>query len=116
MRGAKCFQDLRVFNGTTYATYKEAWVARGLLDDDHMQDEIMKDAATYLMPRQLRQTFVLLLLWDEPADPLKLWKKYAEAMALLDYYWLWLKHACAGAYGHDLELPNCPNRSVLQSL
>ena len=59
--------------GITYAAYKEARMARWLLSDDHMQGEIMKDAATYKMSHQLRQTFVLLLLWDEPADSLELW-------------------------------------------
>ncbi|DBA80884.1 TPA: hypothetical protein ACH3X1_008089 [Trebouxia sp. C0004] len=46
-----------------------------------MHDEILADAVTHDMPRQLRHTFALLLLWDEPTEPYELWKKYEADLA-----------------------------------
>ncbi|KAF5177418.1 hypothetical protein FRX31_032995, partial [Thalictrum thalictroides] len=34
VKGAKDYKDLRTYNGVTYNTFKEACMARGLLDDD----------------------------------------------------------------------------------
>ena len=80
-KAATCFHDLKVFEGHAYDTYKEACAARGLLDDDKMHDEILADAILHQMPRQLRHTFAILLLWDEPTDPCALWEKYKLHMA-----------------------------------
>ena len=80
-KGATCFHDLKVFEGHAYITYKEACAARGLLDDDKMHDEILADAILHQMPRQLRHTFAILLLWDEPTNPCALWEKYKLHMA-----------------------------------
>ncbi len=81
VKGATSFADLRTFEGQAFGTFKEACAARGLLDDDKMHDEILADAVTHQMPRQLRHTFALLLLWDEPREPYELWKKYEADLA-----------------------------------
>ena len=34
VKGARSFEELRSVDGTKYATFKEAWLARDLLEDD----------------------------------------------------------------------------------
>lgn len=69
------------YNGVTYASYREAAAARGLLDDDAMHAKIMEDAALCQMPSQLRHTFALLLMWDPPVNPQALWDEYTDDLA-----------------------------------
>ncbi|PIA60444.1 hypothetical protein AQUCO_00300153v1 [Aquilegia coerulea] len=60
IKGAKNFRDLKTYNNITYNTFKEACLARGLLDDDGEWNEGLKFAAT----------------WSNAiSDPLDLWKK-----------------------------------------
>jgi len=45
VKGATCFADLKIYNGHSYASFREACAARGLLDDDDMHDNIMEECA-----------------------------------------------------------------------
>lgn len=44
--GATCYADLRTHDGAVYSTFREAAVARGLLEDDHEWDCCLSEAAT----------------------------------------------------------------------
>lgn len=81
VKGATCFADLWVYNGHSYASFREACAARGLLDDNDMHDKIMEECVQCQMPRELRHTFAILLLWDPPVKPNELWNKFAEDLA-----------------------------------
>ncbi len=81
VKGATCFADLKIYNGHSYASFRVACAARGLLDDDDMHDNIMEECAQCQMPRELRHTFAILLLWDPPVKPNELWEKYANDLA-----------------------------------
>lgn len=84
VRGATSFESLRTFDNTTQETFKEAAAARGLLNSDQEWDNCLHDAATYQMPRQLRDTFAFICVFCQPASPVTLWNKYRDDM-ILDY-------------------------------
>ena len=80
--GCTSYEDIRTLSdGTICNTYKEAARKRGLLEDDQECDSCLTEAASCAMPAELRQLFVTLLLFNEPADPLVLWNKHKESLS-----------------------------------
>ena len=80
--GCKSYEDIRTLpDGTVCNSYKEAALERGLLDDDQEIDECLSEGATRSMPVQLRELFVTILLFIEPAIPFDLWDKYKASFA-----------------------------------
>jgi ATP-dependent DNA helicase PIF1 len=74
--GPTSFQDLRTFDGVVYSTFKEACVARGMLEDDSMWVSTIEEVATHASPVQLRQLFVSVLTLAHPANPAALWEQF----------------------------------------
>ena len=74
-------KDLRTFENTVYATYKEACLARGLIKDDLEYRKTMEEAAGYKMPAQLRFIFAMLLIYCGPTFPNKLWEEFASDLS-----------------------------------
>ena len=62
------------------ATYKEACEDRGLLFDDKEWDNVLCDAAELQMPRQMRDCFVTILMFNTPADPTSLFESHYRSM------------------------------------
>lgn len=73
VRGCTSFDDIRTVGGVTYKTYKESCYAMGLLDGDKEWHEVMEESAQWASAFQLRELFVVLLVYCEVNDPLKLW-------------------------------------------
>jgi hypothetical protein len=80
VRAATSFQDARTVDGVVCATFKEAAIRRGLLEDDNEQTACLKEASEVKMPRALRQLFASLLLFSVPKDPKKLWEEHKTAL------------------------------------
>ena len=59
-------------------SYKAAALERGLLDDDQEIVECLSEGATRSLLVQLRELFVTILLFIEPAIPFALWNKYNQ--------------------------------------
>jgi ATP-dependent DNA helicase PIF1 len=78
--GATSFTDIRTVNGIVCNTNQEACRQRGLLLDDNEWEGVMQAAAETEMPPQLRQLFVALLLFCEPADPAALFERHHRAL------------------------------------
>ena len=70
---ATCYQDLRYYNNILYATFKEACIARGLIEDDKEWNLCLKEASQIQTGRELRQLYALILSTCEVTYPLKLW-------------------------------------------
>ena len=71
--GCTSYVDIRTLaDGKVCSSYKEAARRRGLLEDDRELDECLMDAAASAMPRQMRQLFSTILLFNVPTDPLAL--------------------------------------------
>ena len=78
--GATAFTDLRTVDGEVCATNQEACLRRGLLQDDGEWAAVLADAVRTSMPGQIRQLFVIILLFCAPADPAALLRRYQADM------------------------------------
>ena len=95
VRGPTSFESLRTYENTTYATFQEAAVARGLLESDEEWDRCMAEAS-HVAPSAatIRALFAYILINCSPADPLALWMRYRERMA--DDYFFALRRSLPG--------------------
>ena len=83
--GVQSFEALRTVEGVLYRTFKEACLARGLLADDAEWKECLKEGASHMAPKQLRQLFAHILFHNNPANPLDLWNLEIETGILLHH-------------------------------
>ena len=74
--GATSFEDLRSFQGTLHPSFREACIARGLLEDDNEWHHCLADAGQMQVGGQLRHLFVSILKDCSPADPRGLWDRH----------------------------------------
>lgn len=81
VKGPRSFDELKKVGGRCYKTFADACVARGLARNDDEWMECLAEASGWQFPRQLWQLFAMILAWNNPKDPLKLWNEYKEVMA-----------------------------------
>jgi hypothetical protein len=70
--GATCYEHLQ----GGHATFKEACLARGLLQDDSEWAACMEEAVSYQHPGGLRELFAALLVFNNVAEPAALWDRF----------------------------------------
>jgi len=75
-RGAKSFDDLKIIDGTKYATFGEACMTLGLVADNSEWDDTLNEASTWATGAQLRSMFCSLLMYNEVGQPELLWDKH----------------------------------------
>lgn len=80
VRGALSFDDLRTVDGRLCASFKEACMLRGFLEDDRDLRAALAEGARSQMPSVLRQLLAQILLFGQPADPGALWEEFQEAL------------------------------------
>ena len=78
--GATTFADLRTVDGQVCVSNQEACRRRDLLQDDQEWAAALADAVGTQRPGQIRQLFVVLLLFCAPADPAALLQRHLAAM------------------------------------
>ena len=90
-KGATSFQDLRTVpdphdntRNIVFETFREAALARELLDSDQEWTNLLQEAAVDQMPNRLRHLFAWILCHCAPSDPLQLWHQFASDLSL-DY-------------------------------
>jgi len=76
VKGAISFKHLRTFEGTEHATFREACIARGLLEDDSEWHQCLEEAKDMQMGGQLRRLFVTILCDCFPTHPRALWDDF----------------------------------------
>ncbi|XP_076029107.1 ATP-dependent DNA helicase Pif1-like [Oratosquilla oratoria] len=82
VRGPKSFKEVKYFDGTQYNTFKEACLARGLLEnDDHLRFCIQESIISKL-PCQVRSLFGLILVYCNPSNPVGLYEEFKSQMSL----------------------------------
>lgn len=79
VRGATSFADLYEYEGTRYATYQEACVARGLAEDDQEWIACFDEAILFTLGHGLRTLFLSALRQRMFTDPLQIWTRYRVA-------------------------------------
>ena len=78
VKGPTSFENLRMFGGTTYPTFRETCLARGLLEDDGEWRQCLLEASVMQTGTRLRDLFATLLLFCSPAKPERLWNEFRE--------------------------------------
>src|ERR1700737_2005715 len=73
------FQALRHYDTLhPYSTYKEACVARGLLESDSERDLCLEEAGVMQPGRQLRKLFATILVFNPPLNASELWIRHVR--------------------------------------
>ena len=72
VRGATSFEDLYTFEGVHHPSFREACIARGLLEDDREWHQCLDEARHMQIGAQLRHLFVTILRDCTPANPREL--------------------------------------------
>jgi hypothetical protein len=75
------FEYLRTYEGVLYNTFQEACTARGLLETDDEWDICLNEAGFIQSGEQLHQLFVIILLRNNPADPLGLFDRHLHHLS-----------------------------------
>ena len=76
--GATSFQNLKLFEGTSYDTYKQAARARGYISDDDEWMEYFDEQCHEQSPRNLRNSFIFILNYNVPTNAKEIWEKYKD--------------------------------------
>lgn len=73
VRGPTCFEDLCMFNGTQYMSFRDACYARGLIYDEKEYIDAILEASQWSTANALRRLFVTLLTSKSISHPEKVW-------------------------------------------
>ncbi|VDO46635.1 unnamed protein product [Onchocerca flexuosa] len=75
------FQQLKIVNGVTHATFCSACQAFNLLENDQHWNICIYDACNMSHPNQIRTLSAIILTACSPSSPIELWEKYKSHMA-----------------------------------
>ncbi|XP_072758697.1 uncharacterized protein [Anoplolepis gracilipes] len=78
--GTKCFEDLRTVNGVIYEIFKDAAIAKNLIEADDLWSKTLEEATESKMPAQIRKLFAYICIFGNPTDVPTLWNKYKDQM------------------------------------
>jgi len=78
VQGGTSYEDLRTISGNLYSTFKEAFLARGLVDNANEWHEALAEASLWTTVAKLRSIFYLMLMFSEVSDPHRLWEQHWE--------------------------------------
>ena len=78
-RGKVSFQDMKVLQGKVCETFKEVCSEIGLLKDDKEWQRVLEEAAATKMSPQIRELYVIILMFCLPSDPLALFNEFWES-------------------------------------
>ncbi|KAL8090536.1 hypothetical protein AgCh_039840 [Apium graveolens] len=84
-KGSRSFEDLKTVNGHIHETFKEAYAALGLLQNDNQWHEAIAENSHTSLPPQLRAMFVNILAYSPISDPLRLWEANWQYEDLKNY-------------------------------
>lgn len=73
VRGPTSFDYLKTVDGVLKETYQAACRDRGLLENDEHWKNTLREVSISQCPVQLRELFVVILLFCQPSESLKLW-------------------------------------------
>ncbi|XP_074320257.1 uncharacterized protein LOC141657045 isoform X1 [Silene latifolia] len=81
VRGPKSFEDLQTVDGVCCASYQEAALKRGVLEQDNAAEKCMEEAVKVEMPNALRRLFATILIFSCPNNPAEFWKQFYTALS-----------------------------------
>jgi hypothetical protein len=81
VRGAKCYEDVRTYQSVLYPTFRDACQARGLIRDDIEWSTLFDEAILWATSWQLRNLFMMVLIFCEVGNVRGLFDAYWRYMA-----------------------------------
>jgi hypothetical protein len=67
---------LRTYQEVTYNTFKEACIARDLVEDDNHWIRYFEESVTFLHGARLRALFVIALIYGDMVNPGAVWEQF----------------------------------------
>jgi len=80
VEGGKSWEHLRTWNGQAFATFKEACMTRGLLEDDHEWRICLEEVIAMQSGIACRRLLTVILLTDEVAESHVLWDQFKAGL------------------------------------
>ncbi|KAK9671513.1 hypothetical protein RND81_12G035200 [Saponaria officinalis] len=81
VKGDTSYADIRTVDGVIHPSYKAAFNALGLLDEDDEWNVALNESATWCTDHQLQELFTTILLFCEVTDPKTLWAAHWEKLS-----------------------------------
>lgn len=81
IRGPQNYEDLKMYGGTKYNTFKETALALGLLEDDGEWITAMNDVSSHASSRKVRETFAIILHYCQPSEPKELFERFLDQLS-----------------------------------
>jgi hypothetical protein len=75
------FLELKTIGGTVLDTYKEVCVSLGLLANDNEWIQLFDEISESYSPRKLRKLFALILVYNAPENPSRLFNSYKNSFS-----------------------------------
>ena len=63
VRGATSYENMRTWRGVTYATFRQACEAMGLVESDKKLDDCLRESAEFRLPCSLRRLFATIMVF-----------------------------------------------------
>ena len=81
IKGARSFDELKLYNGDTFDTYKETCLAMGLLEDDSEWMFSLGEISVSGSAKQMRSSFAVILQYCRPSEPRKIFEHFQSNMS-----------------------------------
>ena len=78
--GATSFNFLKTYNNTVFPSFREACLARGLLQDDALWLNTINKLILTASPAKIRKVFCFILIHGAPNNPRELWNLFQQHM------------------------------------
>ena len=121
IKGATSFESLRTFGDYVCATYREACIMHGLLEDDNEWRLCLQKAGDMASGHQLHNLFVIILCDCSPSDLLALWMQFHDKICddliyALEHHNLQVDPTQEDVFDYGLYLIDCILQKSNQSL
>ncbi|OMO54516.1 DNA helicase PIF1, ATP-dependent [Corchorus olitorius] len=81
VRGPRNYDEIRTVRGVLYPTFQAACKAYGLTGNDRQWHDAMFEAGHAALPYELRELFVMIIVFSQVATPLTLFEQHWKMMA-----------------------------------
>lgn len=78
VKGPRSFEELRTVDGVIHPTFRDACLARGLLENDGEWRQCLLEASIMHTGSRLRYLFATILLFCSPSQPEILWEEFRQ--------------------------------------
>ncbi|XP_071695238.1 uncharacterized protein [Rutidosis leptorrhynchoides] len=81
VKGPRSFDEIRTVDGFLHPTFKDAYFAYGLVNDDREWSHAISEATLWASGIQLRELFVTMLMFYNVIKPLQLWESNWQTLS-----------------------------------